>query len=239
MLKWVQYPLTSNLSGLKLPLFHDPGVIPHVTLLSFGALGIVVLLVGLLLGRFFTSALGLAAAVLVTLCVLTPAHIAFEQPMMLRRLTDELQAVPWRKVFTKEYLPANYGSPEVLPNRLVLSTASGRFLAAFSFLRLGWTCFALGSLLVAIYAMRRLPDGKMAIGLALVCLPLGALAIVITPPIIGQHYFNRGSIAKAQGHDQEAIADYRKAMKWDRVACAGYWSVCNNWRPPEEEWYRK
>jgi tetratricopeptide (TPR) repeat protein len=216
LLKWVQYPLTSSLSGLKLPLFHDPGVVPHVTLLSFGALGIVILLVGLLLGRFFTSALGLAAAVLVTLSVLTPAHIAFEQPMMLRRLTDELQAVPWRKVFTKEYLPANYGSPEVLPNRLVLSTATGRFLAAFSFLRLGWTCFALGSVLVAIYAVRRLPNGKLAIGLAVICLPLGALAIVSTPVIIGQHYFNRGSIAKAQGHNQEAIADYRKAMKWDR-----------------------
>src|SRR5262249_159597 len=41
VLKWVQYPLTSNLSGLKLALFHDPGVIPHVTLLSFGVLGIV------------------------------------------------------------------------------------------------------------------------------------------------------------------------------------------------------
>src|SRR5256714_11642401 len=215
-LKWVQYPLTSNLSGLKLPLFHDPGVIPHVTLFSFGVLGIVVLLVGLLLARFFTSALGLAAAILITVCVLTPAHIAFEQPMMLRRLTDELQAVPWRKVFTKEYLPANYGSPEVLPNRLVLYTATGRFLAAFSFLRLGWTCFGLGSVLVAIYAVRRLPDGKLAIGLAVICLPLGALAIVSTPVIIGQHYFNRGSIAKAQGHNQEAIADYRKAMKWDR-----------------------
>jgi tetratricopeptide (TPR) repeat protein len=112
-------------------------------------------------------------------------------------------------------LPANYGSPEVLPNRLILYTASGRLLAAFSFLRLGWTCFAIGSLLVAVYAMRRLPDGKMAIGLALVCLPVGALAIVMTPPIIGQHYFNSASIAKARGHNQEAIADYRKAMKWD------------------------
>ena len=215
-LKWVQYPLTSNLSGLKFPLFHDSGVIPHVTLLSFGVLGIVVLIAGVILRRFFVSALGLAAAVLITLCVLTPAHIAFQQPMMLRRLTDELQAVPWRKVFTKEYLPANYGSPEVLPNRLVLYTATGRFLAAFSFLRVGWTCFALGSVLVAIYAVRRLPNGKLAIGLAVICLPLGALAIVSTPVIIGQHYFNRGSIAKAQGHNQEAIADYRKAMKWDR-----------------------
>src|SRR6266446_5214950 len=214
-LKWVQYPLTSNLSGLKLPLFHDSEVIPHVTLLSFGALGVVVFIAGVVLRRFFASALGLAAAVLITLCVLTPAHIAFQQPMMLRHLTDELQATPWRKVFTKEYFPANYGSPEVLPNQLVLYSARGRLLAAFSFLRLGWTCFALGSLLVAVYAMRRLPDGKMAIGLALVCLPLGARAIVITPPIIGQHYFNSGSIAKARGHNQEAIADYRKAMKWD------------------------
>jgi tetratricopeptide (TPR) repeat protein len=55
----------------------------------------------------------------------------------------------------------------------------------------------------------------MAIGLALICLPLGALTIVIIPPIIGQHYFKLGSIAKAQGRNQEAIADYRKAMKWD------------------------
>jgi tetratricopeptide (TPR) repeat protein len=213
--KWVQYPLTSNLSGLKLPLFHDSGVIPHVTLLSFGILGIVILIAGVVLRRFFPSALGLAAAVLITICVLTPAHIAFQQPMMLRHLIDELQATPWRKMFTKEYFPANYGSPEVLPNRLILYTASGRLLAAYSFLRVGWTCFALGSVLVAIYAMRRLPDGKIAIALAMVCLPAGALAIVITPPIIGQHYFNSGSIAKARGHNQEAIADYRKAMKWD------------------------
>jgi len=202
LLKWVQYPISSNLSGLELPLFHDSGVIPHVALLSFGALGIVVLIAGVVLLRFFASALSLAAAVLITLCVLTPAHIAFQQPMMLRHLTDEL-------------LPKNYGSPEVVPNRLILYTASGRLLAAFSFLRLGWTCFALGSLLVAVYAMRRLPDRKMATGLALVCLPVGALAIVLTPAIIGQHYFNSGSIAKAQGHNQEAIADYRKAMKWD------------------------
>src|SRR5215475_15058538 len=67
-LKWVQYPLTSNLSGLKFPLFHDSGVIPHVTLFSFGVLAIVVLIAGIVLRRFFASALGLAAAVLITVC---------------------------------------------------------------------------------------------------------------------------------------------------------------------------
>src|SRR5438093_3365417 len=183
LLKWVQYPISSNLSGLKLPLFHDTGVIPHVALLSFGALGIVVLIAGVVLLRFFVSGLSLAAAVLVTLCVLTPAHIAFQQPMMLRHLTDELQAMPWHKMFTKDYLPQNYGPTEVAPNQLILYTASGRLLAAFSFLRLGFTCFALGSLLVALFLMRRLPDVKVAALLALAGLAVSAIAIVLTAPV--------------------------------------------------------
>src|SRR5437879_13171118 len=165
-LKWVQYPISSNLSGLELPLFHDTVIIPHVTLLSFGAVGVVVLIAGVVLLRFFVSALSLAAAVLITLCVLTPAHIAFQQPMMLRHLTDELQAMPWHKIFTKDYLPQNYGSPEVVPNQLILYTASGRLLAAFSFLRLGWTCVALCSLLVAVYAIARMSAGQFATGIA-------------------------------------------------------------------------
>jgi tetratricopeptide (TPR) repeat protein len=215
LLKWVEYPISSNLSGLTLPLFHDRGIYPHITLLSFGAVGIVVLVAGVVLRRFFALALGIAAAILLTLCVLTPAHIAFQQPMMLRRLTDELLATPWHNIFRKDYLPQNYGSAEVLPNQLILYTVNGRFLAAYSFLRLGWTCFGFGSLLVAIFAMRSLPDRKMAVGLALVGLPVGALVVTITPVIIGQHYFNRASIAKARGYNQEAIAKYRKAMKWD------------------------
>src|ERR1051325_8725559 len=152
--KWVEYPLRSHLSGIKLPLFQISGIIPHATLLSFGVLAVVVLTAGVVLNRLFPLALGLAAAVLITLCVITPAHIAFQQPMLLRRLVDELQSVPWHKVFTKEYFPANYGSPEVLPNRLILYSAGGRFLAAYSFLPIGWTCFALGSVLIAIHAIQ-------------------------------------------------------------------------------------
>jgi len=214
-LKWVEFPFSNNLSGLRLPLLHDSGIIPNITLFSFGALGVVVLIAGLVLLRFFVPALSLAAAILITLCVLVPAHIAFQQPMMLRRLTDELQAMPLINVFTRDYLPQNYGPSEVVPKQLILYSARGRFLAAYSFLRLGWSCFALGSLLIAIDAIRRLPGERMAIVLALVCLPVGALAILLTPPIIGQHYFTRGSIAKAQGRNQEAITDYRKAMRWD------------------------
>src|SRR5690242_11921567 len=41
--KWVEYPLSSNLSGIKLPLFNSSGIIPHASLLSFGVLAVVIL----------------------------------------------------------------------------------------------------------------------------------------------------------------------------------------------------
>jgi tetratricopeptide (TPR) repeat protein len=52
--------------------------------------------------------------------------------------------------------------------------------------------------------------------LALICLPVGALVILVTPPLIGQHYFTGASLAKAQGDNERAISDYQKAMRWDR-----------------------
>lgn len=214
-LKWIEFPFSRNVSGLELPVLHASALIPHVSPFSFGAIGLLVLLAGLLSLRFYPPALNLAAAVLMTLCVLTPAHTAFQQPLMLRRLVDELQAVPLLKVFTKDYFRQNYGSAEDIPKQLILYTAWGRFLAAWSFLRLGWYCFGIGSLLLAIYAIRRLPGARMVSILVLTCLPAGALAIVLTPPMIGQHYFTRGAIAKARGRNQEAITDYRKAMRWD------------------------
>ena len=215
LLKWVEFPFGRNLSGSELPLLHESALIPHVALFSFGVVGVLVLIAGLVSLRFFVPGLSLAAAILLTLCVVAPAYLAFQQPMMLRRLTDELQEITLIKVFTKDYLPRNFGPAEDLPKQLILYTALGRFLAAWSFLRLGWYCFVVGSLLITIYAIRRLPDGKMAMVVALACLPVGALAILLMPPLIGQHYVTRGSIAKAQGRNQEAIADYRKAMKWD------------------------
>src|SRR5713101_5212900 len=91
-LKWVEFPFSRNLSGLELPLLYESELIPHVALFFFGALGVVVLIAGLVSLRLFVPALSLAAAILLTLCVVAPGYIAFQQPIMLRRLTDELQA---------------------------------------------------------------------------------------------------------------------------------------------------
>jgi len=46
--------------------------------------------------------------------------------------------------------------------------------------------------------------------------PVGAMTILAAPSVIGQHYFNRGFLARAAGNNEQAIANYRKAMSWDR-----------------------
>ena len=215
VLKWVQSPFSHNVSGLKFSFLHDPGVNPHLTLFSAGIMGAIVLGIGLLFLRRLPYVLGLAAAILIMLWAIAPAQIAFRQPSMLRRLTYELQVTPLQNVFAKDYLLQNYGSPELVPKRLVLYSAWGRFVAAWSFLRLGWYCFGLGGLLIGAYAIAQMPSGRLTRVLTLLCLPIGALAIILIPPAIGQHYFTDGAKAATHGRNQEAIDGYRKAIRWD------------------------
>lgn len=215
ILKWVQFPFSHNLSGLKFSFLHDPGITPHLTLFSVGLMGAGALLVGLVLYKRYPFILGLAATVLITLWAITPAQIAFRQPSMLRRLTYELQVTAALNVFSKNYLLENFGSAEVVPNRLVLYNAWGRLIAAWSFLRLGWYCFGLGGLMVGAYAISQMPNGRLVRTLVLLCLPPGALVIILIPPAIGQHYYKAGNLSATLGHNQEAISDFRKAMRWD------------------------
>jgi tetratricopeptide (TPR) repeat protein len=216
VLKWVQFPFSHNLSGLKFTLLHDPGISSHITPFSVALLGVLVLFAGIILLSRYTIALSLAAAILMMLWAIVPAQIAFREPSMLRRLTYELEVLPVLNVFTKDYLSQNYGSPELVPKKLPVYSAWGRFEAAWSFLRLGWYSFGLGAILVGTYALGRLPAARWRTAFALLSLPVGALLILLTPPAIGQHYFTSGILAATNGRNQEAIADFRKAMRWDR-----------------------
>ncbi len=215
ILKWVQSPFSHNLTGLKFSYLHDPGVTPHLTLFSAGVIGVGVLGLGLVVRKRFPMVLGLAAAILIMLWAIAPAQIAFRQPSVLRRLTYELEVMPLLNVFTKDYLLQNYGAPELVPKRLVLYSAWGRFVAAWSFLRIGWYCFGLGAALVGAYSIAQMPGGRLTRLFLLLCLPIGALTIILIPPAIGQRYYTDGVLAATHGRNEEAIDDYRKAMRWD------------------------
>src|SRR5262249_52356977 len=154
---------------------------------SVGVIGFLVLAGALVLFRKSGSLLALAAAVLMTLWVITPMQIAIREPSVLHRLTHELDVLPVLNVFTKDYLVANYGSPELVPKKLILYSLWGRLDAAWSFLRLGWYCFGAGAFLVFCYALSLLPRGRISTAFLMLCLPVGAFIIVLMPGAIGQH----------------------------------------------------
>ncbi len=220
VLTWIKFPYSWNVAGFELPV---QALVPHIHHFSYGLIGIAVLAVAFYFHfrKHFRRSLLLGAAILFTLWMLLPARLTFREPPLLRRLSEENQAVAAIKAFTRSYVSQNYRSPEEIPKHLDVVTLSGRFAASLSILRLGWYCFGFGSFLVACYAVSRLPGERVASSLVLISLPVGAVTILAVPSVIGQHYFNRGSLARAAGNNEQAIANYRKAMRWDRYYTNG------------------
>jgi len=216
ILKWVNFPFSRHPSGLQLPLLRNIELLPHLSLLSYGVLGACVLATGLALLWRSDTFLAVAAAILIAFWVAAPCQIAFQQPALIRRLNAETQDLPMIRGFTKSYLPVNYGPAEEYSKHFELDTVWDRFVAAYSFHGPGWYSFGIGSLLIAIYSIGRLPDERGMTSLALGGIPIGVLIIFLTPPVIGQHYFISACTAQARGNNEKAITHYRKAMWWDR-----------------------
>jgi hypothetical protein len=206
VLTWIKFPYSFNVGGWELPV---QSLVPHIHEFSYGLIGIAVLAVPFYLRKRFRRSLLFGAAILVTLWMPVPARITFHQHPLLRRVSEEGRAVPAVKAFRRSHLPQNYGSTEKMPKLLDVVTLSGRFAASLSILALGWYCFGFGSFLVACYAVRRLSGERLKSSLALISLPVVTLTILAVPSVIGQHYFNRGSLARAAGDNEEAIANYR------------------------------
>jgi tetratricopeptide (TPR) repeat protein len=216
ILKWVNFPFSRHPSGLQLPLLRNIELLPHLSLLSYGVLGACVLATGLVLLWRFDTFLAVAAAILIVFWVAAPCQIAFQQPALIRRLNAETQDLPTIRGFTKSYLPVNYGPAAEYSSHFELDTVWDRFVAAYSFLGLGWYCFGIGSFLIATYSVARLPSKREMAALAVGGIPIGVLIIFLTPAVIGQHYFITACTAQARGNNEKAIRHYRKAMWWDR-----------------------
>jgi len=216
VLKWAYFAFSRHPLGLQLPLLRNVGLIPHLSLLSYGVVGIAVLTTGLVLMRRSTTYLAFAVAILMAMWVTLPCQIAFQRPALLGRLIAETNQLSMIRDFTKTYLPPNYGPDEDYARQFDIDTTWDRFLAAYSFLGLGWYCFGIGSVLIAIYLIARLPAKERMRVLGLSALPAGIVIILLTPSLIGQDYFISACTAQAQGAREKAITYYRRAMWLDR-----------------------
>ena len=216
VMKWVYFAFSRHPLGLQLPLLANIGLIPHVSLLSYGVVGIAVLTTGLVLIRRSTTYLAFAVAILMAMWVALPFQIAFQRPAFLSRLIAETQELSMIRDFTRTYLPPNSGPDEDYPREFNTDTLWDRFVAAYSFLGLGWYCFGIGSSLIATYLVARLPAQERMRAMALGGIPAGVIMILLTPSLIGQHYFIGACIAQAQGVQEKAITYYRRAVWFDR-----------------------
>src|SRR5438046_8783774 len=185
ILKWLNFPFSHHPRGLQLPLLRNIELLPHLSLLSYGVLGVCVLATGLALLWRSDTFLAVAAAILIAFWAAAPCQIAFQQPALIRRLNAETQDLPMIRGFAKSYLPVNYGPAEEYSKHFELDTVWDRFVAAYSFLGLGWYCFGIGSLLIATYSIGRLPGERGTTALALGGIPIGVLIIFLTPPLMG------------------------------------------------------
>jgi len=216
VLRWVNFPLSRSLNALQLPFSNTFELAPRYHLFSYGVYAVIVLAAGFAARRFWRFSLVFAAAILITIFLALPCELAYGQPSVLHRLNAEATDVSLTRSFTRQYLPENYGYLEDIPSHLELNTTLGRLLAAVSFLGLGWICFGVASLLVTFYAFGRVPAGKGIVSALCFIIPFATVAILLVRPVIGQHYFVQARIAQAEGYNELAIANYRKAIWWQK-----------------------
>src|SRR5712691_12859780 len=91
VLTWLKFPYSYNVGGWELPV---QDIVPHIHEFSYGLCGIAVLAVALYFRKRFRGSLLLGAAMLLTLWMLVPGRITFHHAALLRRLSEENQAVP-------------------------------------------------------------------------------------------------------------------------------------------------
>src|ERR1700739_3961127 len=105
----LRFPYSFNVGGWELPI---QAIVPHIHEFSYGFNGIAVLAIAFFLRKRFRWSLLLGAAILLTLWLLVPARITFHQAPLLRRLSEENQAVPAIKAFTRSFIPQNHDRTE-------------------------------------------------------------------------------------------------------------------------------
>jgi hypothetical protein len=216
VLRWVNFPLSRSFNALQLSFSNFLELAPQYHLFSYGVYAVIVFAAGLAARRFSWLPLVMAATILTTIFVALPCRLAFEQPDVLYRFNSEAADASLVRSFTRQYLPENFGYAEDIPSHLELRTPLGRALAAISFLGLGWFCFGTSLLLITSYAFGRVPVGRRLVSTFSLCLPCAALALLLVRPVVGQHYFVQARIAQTQGYNDLAIANYRRAIWWDR-----------------------
>jgi len=213
--KWVAFPLSNQLRGFRFsPMGYS---IAHPFLFSYGACAALLIVIWAIAFQFKAArVLCLTGIALLALAVTTLMQVAFYDPTLLKRLADEATQVQLATYFLVQYLPPN---PWIEPARwrfLTFDSLAERIWSAWYFLSFGWYA-ALAAGVVTLSSGCALSSSRqrnrMLILGAMVL--AGVFAILSWSHIRARMALDRGAYALSTGRSQQALEDYRRAMRLD------------------------
>jgi tetratricopeptide (TPR) repeat protein len=218
LLSWIGFPLSPSITGTHFPLLRQLRLPSQASLLSYGSLSALVLLLGAdAVRRRNQRLLCLAAATLLVLVVSAPLQVAFGDPLLLDRLAREADWQHRAIKFSRQFLPANLGSEATTWSTLPLNTVAERLIAGWYFMGLSWYVSLVAALLLIVIALNSLARrSQVQFGLLAGMVLFFTSLFFLKGPLIAQHAFVEGIRNVARGDLIDARRHYLEAEEYDR-----------------------
>ncbi len=223
------FPYSFNVAGFELPA---QALVPHIQKFSYCLIGIASLAVAFYFPKRSRRSLFFRAAILLTIWVLVSVRQIFRQPPLLLRLSEENQAVPVIRLSLCDLFPRTMIRARKFQNTstcllpladwLRRSLSSGRVV-------LLWPGLISGSLFCHWPPAGRAGSGGAGTYLsAHRCADhsgysIGYRATLFQPRLFSASRRRQRRVDRCLNEElsEQEIADYRKAMKWDRWYTSG------------------
>jgi tetratricopeptide (TPR) repeat protein len=221
-LGWVSFPLSTPLTGICFRVLQhsQPGMSP--ALASYGASASVIFLIAAdAYRRRAFRQLYWAATALMLLVAAAPMQVAFSDPSLLKWLADEADWQQRALKFSRQFLPANFGSEADVWRLLPLDTVPDRLVAGWYFMGIGWYVTLLAALVIMFAALSGVAARSrvrlVATTMALLLLMLG---LFVRAPQASQQALVEAVRAEGRGAVNEARRHYFEAIRLD-----GWWAL--------------
>lgn len=221
-LGWISFPLSTPLTGISFRVLQHSQPRMGPALVSYGATASVIFLIAAdAYRRKAFRQVYCAATALMLLVAAAPLQVAFSDPSLLKWLADEADWQQRALQFSREFLPANFGSEADVWRLLPLDTVSDRLIAGWYFMGIGWYVTLLAALVIMVAALSGVAARSrvrlVATTMALLLLMLG---LFVRAPRASQQALVAAVRAEGRGAADEARHDYFEAMRLD-----GWWAL--------------
>ncbi len=222
--KWVAFPLSNELEGLRFSILGYSGAHPGPAWLSFGILACVLLAVAAAACLWRRRGVACCAgAALLLLALAAYLQVAVGDAALLRRLAAEADWSEWANKFAHHFLAFN-SSLERSATWPLLSfdTVADRLVSGWYFMGLGWYVAAVAGLSLFAGGLRGLDRRPRKLAMATTCVCAVVIgAAWLANPLLAQHAFVEAARAQAQGRFDEAVKGYRAAIALDSWQATG------------------